>query len=81
MTIDDFKTGMIVKMEPGAHTTKPYYVLIAAVTHDGILTTIPGKRSLFIQIGSYEWSYHTKRMTIVSMDSSRKDLLLNQAFD
>ena len=68
--------GDIVKMKPGYHTSKPYYVEILSVSIGYIKTNIPGEHSLEIHGSNFD--YHTKRMTLVGSKSEHGHLIINQ---
>lgn len=82
-----FREGLVIKMCPGYHTTKPYYVEvlfydIKAKVNGGIrmVTSIPGEHECKMTIGS-NWEYHYRRMSIMGDKSKFGHLLLNQKLD
>jgi uncharacterized OB-fold protein len=81
--VNQFSVGQILKMSPGAHTKKPYYVIVVYFNgnakHGQIImtTSIPGQHECNMVVGS-NWEYHHKRMTIIATESSHSHLLYNQ---
>ena len=74
----DFKEGEIWQfgVASRSHVKKPYYVIIKSVGNDFIETSVPGRHSLKIALGSPEWKYHIPRMKFVSDYSEDKSVLL-----
>lgn len=82
------KPGTVVKMWPTdvSHEKEPYYALIKFYDSNAVLkgqirctTTIPGRRTLQMQIG-INWEYHWERMQIVGDIAEFGYLLYNQNF-
>ena len=79
LKIKDFKVGDIYKMEVGkrSHVSQPYYVRIAEVGIDYIVTEIPKEHSLRIDKDkNLNWGYQIPRMTYAEPQNTR--LLYNQ---
>ena len=77
--VDKLYIGAIVKMKPGYHTTKPYYVEVLSVASGYVKTSIPGEHELEIVGSNYD--YHIKRMTLVGDKSKYGHLLKNQKLE
>jgi len=73
--------GCIVKMAPGYHTKKPYYVEILRASKDEVITNIPGHHKLSITRNGGAWEYHLKRMTYIGSKVDHGKLLSNQKLD
>lgn len=83
----EFKEGQLIKMDPGAHTDKPYYVQIVYVNPFPIpggtvmITSIPGKHDCIMTAGS-NWGYHWRRMAIVGpLTEENRHLLYGQTIN
>lgn len=83
----DMKPGMILKFDPGAHTTKPYYAQVLIVydpitTNGGALVLyIPGYKRVKIDHVSFCF-YHCKRISIVGLPTPENlKLIHNQTIE
>lgn len=80
----EIKNGLVIKMAPGYHTRKPYYVEVLFFYPEAkegqlkMITGIPGQHRLSMVVGS-NWEYHHKRMEIIGMKSEFGHLLHNQS--
>lgn len=79
----DFKVGQIYQMAPTeySHVKKPYYVLIKRVGANYIKTSIPDEHDLVIEKNTFEWGYHTDRMTLIGTFETHAHLLYHQPLD
>lgn len=79
VNFEDLKPGMILKFDPGAHTTKPYYVQVLKIPYafaSDIILHIPGRRIAKIDPFSWE-AYHCKRATIIGLPTPENLALLH----
>lgn len=74
----NFVVGQVYELSPGMYTTRPYYVEIIYVSDKKIITNIPNKLSLDIEIGSATWNEKIPRMNYIGMVEDVGDLLINQ---
>lgn len=84
---NEFEIRQIVKMDPGYHTSHPYYFLIVDISESAyhyeqgivMITTIPGAKVVHMDYYSFI-SYHWRRMTIIGpCTDENKHLLYNQS--
>lgn len=83
----DYKAGQVLKMAPGYHTKKPYYVVVRYFWPGQVksgelkmITSIPNLHECRMTKGS-NWEYHKKRMSIVGTVETHGHLLQNQIIE
>lgn len=83
ISISELYVGLIIKMAPGYHTKKPYYVEVVYLNKNArqgerlMTTNIPGQHKCDMKIGE-NWNYHHSRMTIMGPKCVYGYLLNNQ---